>query len=657
MKHKKLLFFTLILCVLHMYGQERKRITATFGTLTPYDRSFTIYEDDSEAAAVILFEKGYNTFEVVNNFVRLIKTVHKKIKVIDASRFEYGSVTIPYYKSKSSQEKIAGIKAITHNNKTKTFVGEKGIFNVDLSEHWSEKRFTFSDIRDGSILEYTYRIESPYFFNFNGWDFQGNMPKVYSEFSADIPGNYVYRRSLIGNKKLDISETTVKKYCFSVPGTTQDADCDSAVYAMFDVPAYTDEPYMLAESNYKSRVSYELQEITNFEGVRTRYSRDWKDVDKEFRSEKDIGQQLKHTKFFKDRLPAEILNIDNEEERAKAVYHFIKDHFVWDNNYRVFSEVRVKKAFEEKKGNIAEINIALINALRAANLEAFLTLSSTRENGLPATVYPVLTDFNYVMAFVKLGDKEILLDATNRLMPYGLLPFRALNSKARIMDFKKGSYWIDIIPNHRNVNFIKLELEVEDQETLKGTVERINSGYRAYDRRKVILGEKNGKLSSESERNTTYDIYDVVRTGMLSVDEPVREEAIVEASLDIQGEAAYFKPFFLNKTFEKNPFNEEKRQYPIDFGYPINDTYLIKVDLKDIFEIKELPQNKKYSLPNNSGQFVVSYTYKEGILECQFNLQIKGFRFGAEDYPMLKDFFSYLVVQKVNTSIKLIAKN
>ena len=56
----------------------------------------------------------------------------------------------------------------------------------------------------------------------------------------------------------------------------------------------------------------------------------------------------------------------------------------------MFSHPRVKKAYKNKSGNTWEINISLINALQAANLDAKLGLHSTGENGLPNTSFPVI---------------------------------------------------------------------------------------------------------------------------------------------------------------------------------------------------------------------------------------------------------------------------
>ena len=124
--------------------------------------------------------------------------------------------------------------------------------------------------------------------------------------------------------------------------------------------------------------------------------------------------------------------------------------------------------------------------MKAADLNTKLALLSTRNNGLPTTYYPVLTDFNYVVAQLSINEKEYLIDATEKFNPFGILPFRALNINARIMDFKKGSYWTAIEPYKKNVNYLIANLTLDENELISGNVTEIYTGYKAIEKRKEI---------------------------------------------------------------------------------------------------------------------------------------------------------------------------
>ena len=208
---------------------------------------------------------------------------------------------------------------------------------------------------------------------------------------------------------------------------------------------------MLSEKNYMARVNYELKEFYDFKGNKTEYTRKWKDVDKEFRFDKDLGRQLGYKNFFEKNLPASVLSMSDPLEKAKAIYYFIQNHFTYNGKQRILSDIRVKEAFEEKTGNSSEINISLINALEAAGLDAKIVLLATRDQALPTKLYPVLTEFNYAIALLKIGETTYLLDATSKFTPFAVLPTTALNNQGRVLDIKEGSYWMDIIPTKKNV--------------------------------------------------------------------------------------------------------------------------------------------------------------------------------------------------------------
>lgn len=652
MKKHILLFCYVIMSCYAVYSQKNTRTKATFNTITQDEYTLKSYSKDPTTPAVVLYESGRNTFEKIDNYLRLVKVVHKKIKIFDAKRFKGTEIDIAYYHTKGSSEKVVEIKAITHNGAIRKKVDKKDIFDVDRSENWSEKRFTFPDVQDGSIIEYTYRIESPYFFNFGNWEFQGSIPKMYSEFSADIPGNYVYNRSIVGSKPLDINESKIKRDCFEISGVGA-ADCDASIYAMYDVPKFKKEDYMLSKQNYISRLSYELTETTSFDGVNQKYSKTWKDVDKEFKEEKDIGRQLKYASYFKNLLPQDVLSITDTKERAKAVYAHIQDHFTWNNKYRIFSGIRVKDAYQDKKGNIAEINLSLINALKAANIDAKLALSSTRNRGLPSSLYPVLTDFNYVLAHVKFGEEVVLLDATDKLLSFGMLPFKALNVKARVMDFKNESYWQVILPQIRNGNYTNVQLSLTEEATIEGKIKEVYSGYKAYQWRERINSKGNAIVHREDSHSLPFELYDEVIENLEVVDKPLIVNQSFSSDIEVDSDIFYFNPFLVNFGFEENIFEDEERMFPIDLGYPRSTTYIMSLDMKGVYTIVEMPENKRLLLPDGIGECRVSFSQSENKLQSTFRFKFTKFRFTVEEYKMIQEFYGKAVELSKKSIVKL----
>ena len=275
-----------------------------FGKLKSDEKKLTTYENDPTANAVMLYERGDNYFEVIENRICLLKTYHSKIKILNVNAFDKGSIRILLRKNGSSSEKIKNIRAVTHIGNNQYNVMPSEIFTTDISEFSSEKTFTFPKIQVGCIIEYSYTIVSPFVYNFRGWDFQSDIPKIYSEFNAKIPANYVYNRAIIGNQKLAINEAKIEKGCFKIDGFSGSADCEILKYVMKDIPAFkTENDFMLSKSNYISRIDFELSEYRRLDGTTDKYTKSWKDVDKEFKSDKNIGRQLNKKNFFEKNVP------------------------------------------------------------------------------------------------------------------------------------------------------------------------------------------------------------------------------------------------------------------------------------------------------------------------------------------------------------------
>ncbi|MDO9594628.1 MAG: hypothetical protein Q7J19_06515, partial [Lutibacter sp.] len=419
---KKIAILLLSFITINSYSQ--KNTEYTFGVLKNEELNLKTYNLDTVANALVLYESGHTVFKIKSDKVIISTKHYKKIKIFNREGYKHASFSIRLYNNKTGFESVDEIKAITHNHLNKTFLSKSEIFEEKVSENWKEVKFTMPNLKEGSIIEVEYTLETPFKFNLTGWEFQSDIPKIFSQYKASIPGNYFYNRKLNGYLKLKTNSSTIKKDCFSIPGNAGSANCEEVTYVMENIPAFEVEEYMTDKENFISKIKFELSEFLWFDGSKEKYTTTWEAVDREFKTDKNIGGQFKKNKLFIDKLPTEIKLLNSDLEKAKAVYSFIQDHFTWNNKYGIFGNINLKEAFENKVGNVGEINISLINALKAAGLKGELILLSTRENGFPTKLHPVITDFNYIIAKVTIDNKTYLLDATNKLAPFGLLPFK-----------------------------------------------------------------------------------------------------------------------------------------------------------------------------------------------------------------------------------------
>jgi hypothetical protein len=139
--------------------------------------------------------------------------------------------------------------------------------------------------------------------------------------------------------------------------------------------------------------------------------------------------------MLKGLIDESIVNEPDLLKKAIGIYKYVQDNYTWDGKYGIFNNVSVKDLIKNKSGKVSEINILLHNLLDEYGIEVMPVLLSTRDNGLPTQIYPVMSDFNYLIVQASIDGKTFLLDATDDYLSFGEIPFRCLNHYGRLMYF------------------------------------------------------------------------------------------------------------------------------------------------------------------------------------------------------------------------------
>jgi hypothetical protein len=330
--------------------------------------------------------------------------------------------------------------------------------------------------------------------------------------------------------------------------------------------------------------------------------------------------------------------------KAQKIYDFIKGWYRWNDVYGKYSEFGIKKAFDAKVGNVGDINLSLIAALKYAGITVEPLLLSTRENGLPTEVYPVMSDFNYVVAKAIIANKSYLLDATDDFYPFGLLPERCLNGKGRVVGAKE-SYWQDLVPSERQrvTSLVNLNLS---NEGMSGSVQYTYSGYAAVDERKKIK-----KFSSEQEyiNSITNRLHDITVTkfALENVDN-LNKPLVVLLDVDVEvggllgGGSFLFSPFIVDQ-WKRNPFRSTERLYPVDFGAPLEEILILNLTYPSDFELDEIPAKVALKLPANGGHFIFEINDASNKLSMANTLVIAKPIFTSQEYHYLKELFNNVI--------------
>jgi transglutaminase-like putative cysteine protease len=631
-----------------------------FGAITYDDYEFNKKNIDSNANAVVLKEFGTAALQIDDATGRLMLMFdyHVKIKIYNKEGFNQANIVIPTYKDDTREELIKNIKASTFNyidgKFVETVMDKKAVFTEDKSKYTSLTKFTLPNIKDGSVIEYSYHLVSPNYFNFKTWEFQSDIPKVFSEYVAYIPGNFSYNVTLRGYNKLNDSKSELSKECLRLNGVI--IDCSRMTYNMKNVPAFLEEDYMTAASNFKSAIYFELSDMQMTNGSKQSFTKTWKDVDYELTSDKNFGSHMKRKDVFKDLMPSILQNTTDDLSKAKAIYNYIKKQIKWNNYYGKYSEESIKTVLESRSGNAAGVNLSLIAALSAADLDAEAVIISTRDNGNANKLYPVITDFNYVVAKVNIGENSYLLDATEPLLPFGLLPLRCINDQGRVINLKKPSYWIDLKAAQKSITNYALTGKLNPDGKITGTITTTTLGYAAFNKRKEIkkynspdeyvekLDEGLAKLSILKQEILNID----------SVEKPLIETYEVEfaAHDGSSKDQLYINPFFINR-ISKNPFNLNERTYPVDLGSASDERISINISLPANYIVQEKPKDMGLALPSTGGRYLLQTALTDNNLMVNQILQFNRAIYAPEEYLYLKEFYSKIIQnQKTDLFLK-----
>lgn len=182
---------TLVLGLLSLicFDLFAQKAPVKFSDVSKEEVSMTSYDKDSTASAVVLADYGTSMITYRQNvgfsldFERITR-----IKILTKEGLSWGNFTIPLYKHGSDDEKVMGLKAVTYNLEDGKIVESKlkndGIFTEHYDANHDLVKVTCPNVKEGSVVEITYKVNSPFMFNFQDWYFQSTIPTVVSEYRA-----------------------------------------------------------------------------------------------------------------------------------------------------------------------------------------------------------------------------------------------------------------------------------------------------------------------------------------------------------------------------------------------------------------------------------------------------------------------------------------
>jgi hypothetical protein len=609
----------LLLLLLFVMSSFSQKAPIKFGTIDKADLEMQVYAPDTSAEAVILCDYGYFSTNSYN-FTRTLR-----VKILKKEGTKWGDWLL--YINEDTP-----IKGITYNlvdgEIVETKLKSESVYRERVYENYYRTRIAMPNVSAGSIIDIQYtRPWLP-----NEWRFQDIIPVRYSELVIESSPYIRWRKNFFGFFPLD--ENT------------------SSRWVAKNVPAFKEEPYIANVTNYLTRFTIEVQQISvppsgSSMGFYREYSTTWEAVNNQLLQDPYFGMALQGCTFLNDKVKEIKASGLSPMDQVIAAHDFVRQSVKWNEYEAVYiSTSGLSEPFKEKIGNSADINLILVQMLKKLDFKVSPVALSTRSNGFLSPLFPSLDQLNYVVAYVWIEGKPYFADATEEHLPLGILPVRCLNLKGRIIEHGGESDWVDLIPVKKIKKMTQAEFVLNPDLSLNGNIQRNNYDYAALNFRNEFeeFNSEEDFLKNEEEENPGLVISDFRLTCLDSLYKPVGEnyEVRIKNRITKVGSQLYLYPLMLEQISE-NPFKSEERVCPVDFIYPSEMTLLYKYTIPENLRIVELPQSQ--ILKNEDKTLSVQYqiTAIGNTINLTYKFSRTAVHFSVEEYSDIRAFYSELI--------------
>lgn len=620
------IIFTLFFLLLTIFSNAQNK-EFKLGKISQQEIAFNQVPFEKDADAVILSEEGKMDLIQSNYYL----TVKRRIKILTEKGVDQANIQLNYY-SKNKQESITGIKGNTINilNGIEQVIpiDEKEIFDISLNELYSAKRFTFPNVKVGSIIEYTYVKGSEHNFSIDAWNFQHDIPTLSSKFRLINKAYSAYSIITIGDA---LNEKYKNK-------------SSSSEWSLNNIQSYNQLKYVYNPEDQSERIKLQADNY-HTDGAKKTTLNAWQDLIQDINSQYENYRNPSAIREIAQKIP----NGKDEVETLRNVIEYIDTNVKWNRFYGIIPSRSNRTLLKEKAGSTADMNLLLNEILTAKGFETSLVLFSSRHHGQILFSYPFVNQFNSVVTVVKLnnGTANVILDASKlnkEQIEYG--PLDVFNYHGVVI--KKGE-----------PSFVKLNQKLSYYES-SIKYDFLNNG-------NLVLYRKdkfNGYFYDENAEEKNVLNRFVTESLEMRLDEESSDKLIFETDSYVKSyksktktpNAAFYT--FINPLREflkQYTFEDTNRQRKIEFNYPYLFNIQVKSKIPAGYEVVIDENYKTHHKIELNLEYYQEAKIKDGQLIIAIQFLLPEGVYEAEKYNELKQFFEK--VKTVSLKEILMKKN
>jgi hypothetical protein len=500
------------------------------------------------------------------------------------------------------------------------------------------RKFSLSDVRPGSIIEYMYRIQygtlaSPS----DDWILQGELFTRLGVFvfrPFQIPGILRWRGH-------------------ALPAGLQPQKQPDGSYRLeiHNLPGVKNEEFMPPKAFVRARVGFYFsgpQAPANEPVVDywNRLAKRWSADFEKFVSKKraveavareslhpDDSPELKLRKLFAR--AQQIRNLDYEPEKtAKEV----------KREGRAENET-VDDVLKHGYGTSRQINDVFVVLARSAGFESSLAYVGSRDEDFFAPDLRDPRQLDWDMAYVRMESGDLYLDPGDPFFPYGLLPWFVSGVQGVRLKPDGGEIITTTAPLSSDAIVVRhADLKVGTDGTVSGKVQVDYTGQRGCarrqeDREKGDLDRRKGltdEIKSWLPPDSTFEI-----SGMSGFDTD-STPLHIEGTIEIRSYVALaakrlLLPATIFRSQEAHAFQDSARVNQIYFQYPYQEQDDITFQLPAGFAVEALPVAQK--APKSLVEFDLEAAQDKGAIHVHRRLVVDAYSFPVTAYSSLRAFF------------------
>lgn len=633
-----------------------------FGNVTPKDFATTVYPIDSNAQAVVIADVGYTFMEGNNkNSISVVTKHYKRVHILNKNAFDVASESISFYKSGDVEEELDKLKAVTYNLENGKVVETKldtknGVFKETVNKNRFVKKFTLPNIKEGCIIEFEYTVRSDFFWQLDPWMFQGPYPILWSEYNLEMPEFLGYTFLSRGYKKYDITDKKTRSTSFTITdsrgtGASERGQFTTNVtdhrWVIKNVPALKEENFTSTLRNHITRLEFQLAELRPPYAYKN-FIQSWSKVTTDLLRNESFGEKIARDNGWLDEYTNPlVLGAKSDLEKARRIYYYVRDNFTCTNYSDFYADQSLKNIVKTKKGTVAEINLLLTAMLKHERITADPVMLSTRSHGQTYELYPLMTQYNYVVVKADIGTTTYFMDATEPRLGFGHLPVRCYNGHARVVNQTADPVYFtpDTLLERSSTSVFMIN---DEKGNMVGSLNRVPGYFESFSLREKVNEKGKEALETEVKKSFAQEVA-IAKFKLDSLNKP---EELVWMSydfdiLDPKEDIIYFNPLLASEGYKENPFKSAERFYPVEMPYGFDRAYNLQMEVPEGYVVDELPKSMVVKM-NEAEEGMFEYRISQSGTSISFRcrIQLKRAYFDPDEYEMLREFFNMIVAKE-----------